>query len=137
MKNNANAVWKGKGIDGTGHVTSKSNILSQAPYSYKTRFEGETNGTNPEELIAAAHASCFAMKLAFVLDAEGFTATELRTECEITLEAGVITSAHLKLKARIPEIDKETFDDIVANSGKNCPISKLFNAKIIIDAELV
>ncbi len=137
MKNNANAVWKGKGIDGTGNVTTKSTILNQAPYSYKTRFEGETTGTNPEELIAAAHASCFAMKLAFVLDAEGFTATELRTECEITLEAGTITNAHLKLKARIPEIDKETFDDIVANSGKNCPISKLFNAKITIDAELV
>lgn len=136
MKNNATAVWRGKGIDGTGHITSKSKVLDHVRYSYKTRFEGE-RGTNPEELVASAHAACFAMKLAFVLDAEGLIATELVTTCEITFEAAIITSAHLTLKAHIPGIDQETFEEIVANSGKNCPISKLFNITPTISAELI
>lgn len=136
MKNNATAVWQGKGTDGQGRITTKSSVLNNVPYSYKTRFEGEA-GTNPEELIAAAHAACFSMKLAFVLDAEGFTPTELNTNCEINFEAGVITGAHLSLKAKIPGIDKETFDDLVTNSGHNCPVSKVLNITPTISAELL
>jgi lipoyl-dependent peroxiredoxin len=137
MKSNATATWQGKGIDGTGSITTKSNILHDVPYSYKTRFKGRDIGTSPEELIAAAHASCFAMKLAFVLESEGFVAKELRASCEITLDAGVITTAHLVLKAIVPGLAKSAFDELVANSGQNCPVSKLMKASVTIDAELL
>jgi osmotically inducible protein OsmC len=137
MKSSANAIWKGKGIDGTGSITTKSNILHNVPYSYKTRFQGREVGTSPEELIAAAHAGCFAMKLAFVIESDSLVAQELDVNCEVTLDAGVITKAVLKLKARIPGITKEKFDEMVANAGQNCPVSKLLNAQVIVEAELL
>jgi osmotically inducible protein OsmC len=137
MKSSANAIWKGKGIDGTGSISTKSNVLHNIPYSYKTRFQGRETGTSPEELIAAAHAGCFAMKLAFLIESETLAAEELNVNCEVTLEAGAITKAVLKLKARIPGITKEKFDGLVANAGQNCPVSKLLNAQVIVEAELL
>ncbi|HWY11508.1 MAG TPA: OsmC family peroxiredoxin [Bacteroidia bacterium] len=135
MKSNASAVWHGTGKEGTGKMTTNSGVLKDTPYSYTTRFVSGP-GTNPEEMIAAAHASCFAMKLAFVFDGAGFPVDSLETNCEITLESGAITSSHLKLKAKIKNVTKDQFDKLVDEAGKNCPISKLLNTAITIDAIL-
>jgi lipoyl-dependent peroxiredoxin len=137
MKSNAMAVWQGKGIDGTGSITTRSNVLHAIPYSYKTRFKGRDIGTSPEELIAAAHAGCFAMKLAFLIEAETLAAKELNVNCEVTLDAGVITTAHLTVKAIVPGMNREKFTELVENAGQNCPVSKLMNAKVSVTAELV
>lgn len=136
MERNATAVWNGTGKEGTGHLTTQSNFLNKAPYSFESRFNDGT-GTNPEELVAAAHAGCFTMKLSFVLTAAGFTATELETTCTVTLEDGAITSSHLTLKATIPTINKEQFDAAVADAKANCPISKLYNTTITCEALLM
>lgn len=135
MKRNATAVWQGSGKDGKGNLTSQSGTLSNTQYSYKSRFE-EGTGTNPEELIAAAHAGCFTMKLSFNIDAAGFTADELSTKCDITLEEGKITSSHLTLTAKIPGISQQAFDEAVADAEKNCPISQLLDTKISVEATL-
>ncbi|MGE0772108.1 MAG: OsmC family protein [Cyclobacteriaceae bacterium] len=135
MKRNATAVWLGTGKEGKGTLTTQSNVLTNTQYSYKSRFEDGT-GTNPEELVAAAHAGCFSMKLSFNIDAAGFKAEKLETKCEITLESGSITSSHLTLKAKVPGISKEKFDEAVAGAEKDCPISKLLNTKISVDATL-
>ena len=119
MERNATAVWNGTGKEGTGHLTTQSNFLSKAPYSFDSRFNDAT-GTNPEELVAAAHAGCFTMKLSFVLTAAGFTATDLETTCTVTLEDGAIT-----------------FDAAVADAKANCPISKLYNTTITCEALLM
>ena len=135
MKRNATAVWQGSGKDGKGNLTSQSGTLSNTQSSFKSRFE-EGIGTNPEELIAAAHAGCFAMKLSFNIDAAGFTADELTTKCDITLEDGKITSSHLTLTAKIPGISQQAFDEVVADAEKNCPISQLLDTKISVEATL-
>ncbi|MHB1177877.1 MAG: OsmC family protein [Daejeonella sp.] len=135
MTRNATAVWQGSGKDGKGNLTSQSGMLSNTQYSFKSRFE-EGTGTNPEELIAAAHAGCFTMKLSFNIDAAGFTADELTTKCDITLDNGAITSSHLTLTAKIPEISQEEFDAAVKDAEANCPISKLLNTKISVDSNL-
>jgi lipoyl-dependent peroxiredoxin len=135
MKRNATAVWNGTGKEGTGHLTTQSTTLNKTQYSFNSRF-ADGVGTNPEELVAAAHAGCFTMKLSFVLNAAGFTATELETKCDITLEDGAITSSHLTLKATIPTISQEQFDAAVADAKANCPISKLYNTTITCDATL-
>lgn len=135
MKRNATAVWQGSGKDGKGNLTSQSGTLSNTQYSFKSRFE-EGIGTNPEELIAAAHAGCFTMKLSFNIDAAGFTADELTTKCDITLEEGKITSSHLTLTAKIPGISQQAFDEVVADAEKNCPISQLLDTKISVEATL-
>jgi len=135
MKRNATAVWQGTGKEGKGTVTTQSNVLNNTPHSYKSRFE-EGTGTNPEELVAAAHASCFTLKLAFNIDGAGFKAENLETKCVITLENGAITSSHLTLNAKIDGITKEKFDELVADAEKNCPISKLLNTEITVDASL-
>jgi osmotically inducible protein OsmC len=139
MIRKATAIWQGTGKDGSGHLTTDSGVLDSTPYSFKTRFEGE-KGTNPEELIAAAHAGCFTMALAFGLQTAGFTPTELTTTAAVSLVpegAGfkVDTSA-LTLKAVIPGIEKAQFDEIAAGAEKNCPISKVLNARITLDATL-
>lgn len=136
MKRNATALWKGSGKSGNGTLSSQSGTLSNTQYSYKSRFE-EGTGTNPEELIAAAHAGCFTMKLSFNLDAAGFTAEELNTQCDITLDGGAITSSHLTLNAKVPGISQEKFDEAVADAKANCPISKLLNTEISLEAKLV
>jgi osmotically inducible protein OsmC len=135
MKRNATAIWQGSGKDGKGNLTSQSGTLSSTQYSYKSRFE-EGTGTNPEELIAAAHAGCFTMKLSFVIDAAGFTADELTTKCDITLDNGAITSSHLTLTAKVPGISQEQFDAAVKDAKENCPISKLLNTDITVEASL-
>lgn len=135
MKRNATAVWNGTGKEGNGHLSTQSGVLSKTQYSYLSRFENGI-GTNPEELCAAAHAGCFTMKLSFVLNAAGFTATEIETKCEITLDSGSITESHLHVKASVPGISKEQFDAAVAEAKDNCPISKLYRTNITHEASL-
>jgi osmotically inducible protein OsmC len=135
MKRNAKVVWQGTGKDGAGQVSTQSGVLNQNQYSYKSRFE-QGIGTNPEELVAAAHAGCFSMKLAFVIDAAGFKADTLESSCDIDLVDGAIISSHLTLRAIVPGISQEKFDECVADAEKNCPISKLLNTKISVNAIL-
>lgn len=136
MRRKANAIWKGTGKEGTGHVSTQSTVLTKTQYSFSSRFE-EGIGTNPEELVAAAHAGCFSMKLSFVLNEAGFTADEINTDCVITLENGAITKSELFLKAKIPGITKEKFDACAKDAKENCPISKLLNTSISLEAQLM
>jgi lipoyl-dependent peroxiredoxin len=136
MKRNATAIWQGTGKEGKGVLTTQSGVLKDTQYSFGSRFE-EGIGTNPEELIAAAHAGCFTMKLSFNIDGAGFRAEKLETKCLITLEEGAITHSHLTLQANIPGITKEKFDELVADAEKNCPVSKLLNAEISVEARLI
>jgi len=136
MKRNAIAVWHGTGKEGKGTLTTQSGVLNKTQYSFSDRFESGT-GTNPEELIAAAHAGCFTMKLTLVLNAAGFTPDETETSCDITIEGGVIKESHLKVKAKIPGITKEKFDEAVLDSKANCPVSKLLNTNITHEAVLL
>jgi len=135
MKRKATAVWKGSGKDGNGHLTTQSSILDKTQYSFNSRF-AEGKGTNPEELIAAAHAGCFTMKLSFVLNEAGFTADELTTDCAITIDNGTITLSELKLTAKVPGISKEKFQAAADDAKKNCPISKLLNTTITLETTL-
>jgi lipoyl-dependent peroxiredoxin len=135
MKRTATAVWNGSGKDGNGHLTTQSTTLKNTQYSYKSRFE-EGVGTNPEELIAAAHSGCFAMKLSFVLGGAGFTPDSLEVTSTITLEEGVIKSSHLVLKASIPGISAEKFKECAEDAKQNCPVSKALNMEITLDASL-
>lgn len=136
MTRNATAVWSGTGKEGKGTISTQSTVLSSTQYSYKSRFEDGV-GTNPEELIAAAHAGCFTMKLSFSLQEAGFTADELETHCDITLDGGAITESKLTLKAKVPGISQEQFDAATKDAKENCPISKLLNTNITLTAELV
>jgi len=135
MKRTGTANWKGSGKEGKGIVSSQSGVLNNNQYSYNSRFENGT-GTNPEELIAAAHAGCFSMKLSFVLGAAGFTPESIDTRCTITLENGAITESHLEVKASVPNIDEKKFNDCAADAKANCPVSKLLNANITMEAKL-
>lgn len=138
MKRNATAVWSGSGKEGKGNLTTQSTVLNQTAYSFNTRF-ADGIGTNPEELIAAAHAGCFTMKLSFVLGAAGFIADELTTHCTITLDPGVgaITASHLELKAKVPRITAEQLAVCVKDAEANCPVSKLLNATITSETILL
>ena len=135
MKRNSTAVWQGSGKEGKGTMSVQSKLFENAQYSYVTRFENSP-GTNPEELIAAAHAGCFSMKLSFVLGVAGFTPEKIETNCEVTLENGSITTSHLTVKASVPGITKEAFDAAVADAKANCPISKSLKSEITADATL-
>ncbi|MBW0162328.1 MAG: OsmC family protein [Sediminibacterium sp. Gen4] len=135
MKRQATAVWNGSGKEGNGHLTTQSTTLNQTQYSFNSRF-AEGVGTNPEELMAAAHAGCFTMKLSFVLGAAGFTPESLETKCTITLEDGVITSSHLQLTAKVPGISPEKFQECAADAKANCPVSKAYNMAISLEAVL-
>ena len=136
MKRSATAVWNGSGKEGTGTVTSKSNAIKDAQYSYKSRFE-QGVGTNPEELIAAAHAGCFSMKLSFVLGGMGFEPESIETTSEVDLDNGVIKSSHLNVKAKVPGITPEKFQEAAKDAKENCPVSKALNVTITLDAQLV
>lgn len=131
----AKAVWNGSGKDGNGTVSTQSTVLQNAQYSFKTRFEDGV-GTNPEELIAAAHAGCFAMKLSFVLGAAGFTPTTLEVDCGVTIDNGKVTQSALKLNATIPGIDKQKFDECAEEAKTGCPISQLLNTNITLETSL-
>lgn len=140
MIRKAKAVWRGNGRAGNGSLSTNSGVLADTPYSFRTRFENE-KGTNPEELIAAAHAGCFTMALAFGLQAAGFTATELTTEAAVALEPEGqgfrISRSALTLRAQVPNLDQATFARIAGDAEKNCPVSKVLNAAITLDAKLV
>ena len=135
MKRHATAIWQGSGKEGTGTLSTQSRILDKASYAFNSRFENG-KGTNPEELIAAAHAGCFTMQLAFNVGKAGFTPTELNTKCEITIEDFKITTSHLILQATIDGISQEKFDEVVADAKQNCPVSRLLNTDISIEATL-
>jgi len=132
----ATANWKGTGKEGKGTNTTQSGTLNNTQYSFKSRFE-EGTGTNPEELVAAAHAGCFTMKLSFDLNAAGFTADNIDTKCTISLDNGAITESHLEVKATVPGIDATKFAEVAAGAKANCPISKLLNTNITMVASLV
>ena len=140
MKRTATAVWNGSGKDGTGNLTTQSTTLNKANYSYKTRFE-EGVGTNPEELIAAAHAGCYTMALAFALQGAGFTPDSLETTSTITLDpsswAPTITQSALVLKAKIPGITSEKFQELAKGAEQGCPVSRVLKAEITLDATLL
>ncbi len=136
MKRNATAVWKGSVKEGTGKITTQSTILNEAQYSFKTRFE-EGIGTNPEELVAAAHAGCFSMQLAAYIGEAGFEVESIQTKCEINLVDFTVIGSHLIVEATVPELTNDVFQELVTKAEKNCPISKLFNAKITSTATLL
>ena len=139
MKRKVAAIWKGDGADGSGVLTAQSGAFTNMPYSFKTRFENDNGelGTNPEELIAAAHAGCFNMKLSFVLNESNFHPDELNTEAVLTFEDGKILSIDLKLDAKVPNISLDKFIELAEDAKKNCPISGALNCKINLNATLI
>lgn len=136
MERTATAIWNGSGKEGSGNLTTQSNVLSNTQYSYKSRFEQGT-GTNPEELIAAAHAGCFSMKLSFVLGSAGFIPDSIETTSTITLNNGVIESSRLAVKAKVPDITQERFQQCVEEAKANCPVSKALAVQITAEAQLL
>jgi lipoyl-dependent peroxiredoxin len=136
MKRIATANWKGSGKEGKGVVSTASTVLNNAQYSFNSRF-AEGVGTNPEELVAAAHSGCYAMKLSFVLNEAGFTPDDLTVTCAINFENGAITNSHLTVKGKVPGISKEKFEACAADAKANCPISKVLNTNITMEASLV
>lgn len=132
---NANANWKGTGKEGTGTLTTDSSVLKNEQYSFSNRFE-DAAGTNPEELIAAAHSGCFTMQLSFLLDEKGYTEKDLTTDAKVTFEDGAITNIHLDLTGSVKGIDKATFEEIANNAKEICPISKLLNTDITLTSTL-
>lgn len=135
IKRTASANWTGSGKTGKGTVSTASGVLNKSQYSFNTRFE-DGIGTNPEELIGAAHAGCFSMKLAFVLQAAGFTADSIDTGATVVFEGGVITDVHLKTHVHCASLDAAKFAEFAADAKANCPISKLLNTNITLDAQL-
>ena len=140
MKRKASALWKGTLKDGKGTISTESGVLSDTQYSFATRF-ADGKGTNPEELIAAAHAGCFTMALSLILGEAKLTAENLETTAEVTLEkvadGFAITAVHLILKGKVPGADQAKFEELAGKAKAGCPVSKLLNAKITLDATLV
>ena len=135
MKRKATAIWNGSGKEGKGNVSTQSTVLHQTQYSFGSRFE-EGIGTNPEELMAAAHAGCFTMKLSFVLGAAGFTPDSLETTCTISLADGVINKSELSVIGNVPGISIEKFQECAADAKANCPVSKAYSMEITLEAKL-
>lgn len=135
MKRTATAQWKGTGKEGMGKLSTQSTVLKNKKYDFRSRFDDGTY-TNPEELIAAAHAGCFSMKLSFVLGAAGYTPRKIETSCTITLENGAITESHLEVKAKVPRMKAEKFAECATEAKETCPISKLLNTNITMEASL-
>lgn len=140
MIRKAKAAWRGTGRDGDGDLSTDSGVLAETPYSFKTRFENE-RGTNPEELIAAAHAGCFTMALAFAMQQAGYTPTTINTEAAVSLDSDgggfKISKSALTLTAEVPGLDEATFKELAAGAEKNCPVSKVLNAEITLNARLL
>lgn len=136
MNRSAKAIWNGTIKEGKGHLTSQSQILNTTPYSFVSRFDNQS-GTNPEELMAAAHAGCFTMKLSADLTTAGFVPEELSTEAVVSLVNGVITKSALTLHAKVPGLNESEFLKIAANSKETCPVSKAYNLEITLDAHLL
>jgi len=139
MKRTASAVWSGDLKQGKGTITSASGVLKETPFSFHTRFE-QGAGTNPEELIAAAHAGCFTMATSAFLGKAGFKPDRLSTEAALTLEQvdgnWTITAIHLTLKGKVPGVDQQKFQEIAGEAKANCPVSRVLNAKITLEAKL-
>lgn len=139
MKKKAWAIWKGGIKDGGGTISTETGVLKDAPYGFKSRFE-DGPGTNPEELLGAAHAGCFSMALSLMLTEAGIKPERIETHAEVTLDKDgdgfTITASHLVVKAKIPGIDSAKFDQIAGKAKAGCPLSKVLNAKITMDAML-
>jgi osmotically inducible protein OsmC len=139
IKKSGSAIWSGGIKDGIGSVSTESGVLDKAPYGFNARFEGG-KGSNPEELIAAAHASCFTMAVSGTLGEAGMTAKQMNTTATVSLEkvegGFAITAVHLSLVAQIPGANEEAFQAAALKAKQNCPVSKLFNATITLDAKL-
>ncbi|BFM44790.1 OsmC family protein [Flavobacterium sp. CFS9] len=133
---NANANWKGTGMEGKGTITTQSTTLNNAQLSFKTRF-AEGVGTNPEELVAAAHAGCFTMQLSFLLSETGFVPEDLNTTAKVTFEDGTITLITLELSGSVPGITTEDFEKTAQKAKEICPISKLLNTEIALNVSLL
>lgn len=131
----ASANWKGSGKEGKGTLSTDSTVLDSTPYSFSTRFEDE-KGTNPEELIGAAHAGCFTMKLSFLLGDAGYTPTNLDTSAKVTFQDGKVVRIDLDLIGNVPNISESEFKTIADDAKANCPISQLLNAEIALTAKL-
>lgn len=136
MKRNAKAVWEGSLKEGSGKISTESNVLNNTQYSFKTRFE-QGNGTNPEELIAAAHAGCFTMQLTAYLNEAGFTVASIETKCDIDFQDKTVVGSHLSVLARVDDISTEKFQELVKKAETTCPISRLLNTEITSNATLV
>ncbi len=139
IKRHGSAIWRGGFKDGKGSISTESGALKDYPYGFASRFEGQ-RGSNPEELIAAAHASCFTMALSLMLSEAKLTAEQMSTAAEVTLEqvdgSYAITAVHLTLNAKIPGADRATFEKLAAQAKAGCPVSKLLKADITLDATL-
>jgi len=140
MKKTASAIWQGGLKDGKGQISTESGALNQAPYGFNTRFEGQP-GTNPEELIGAAHAGCFSMALSMILGEAGLTPERIETKAEVTLDKQpdgfAITAVHLILKAKVPGASEDQFKELANKAKAGCPVSKVLNANISLDATLL
>lgn len=140
IKKKGSAVWQGSLKDGSGTISTETGVLREAPYGFKARFEGG-KGTNPEELIGAAHAACFSMAFSLILGEAGLTAEKIETQAEISLEKQqdgfAITASHLTVQAKVPGASDAKFQELAAKAKAGCPVSKLLNAKITMDARLL
>jgi osmotically inducible protein OsmC len=140
MIRTASAVWKGGLNEGSGALSTQSGVFKDQPYSFQTRF-GDARGTNPEELIAAAHAGCFSMALSLFLNNAGLTAERIEAAAKLTMEAQgggfSITAVHLDVSAKVPGADDAKFQEAARGAKENCPVSKVLNAKITMDAKLI
>ena len=138
MKRIINAIWEGDGSDGRGVLSAQSGAFNQMPYTFKTRFENDngTLGTNPEELIAAALAGCFNMKLSFVLNEANFSPEQLNTDAVLTFQDGKILSVELNLKGKVPNISEDKFIELATDAKENCPVSGVLNCEILLNASV-
>ena len=136
MKRNATAVWNGSVTTGTGKISTQSTTLNNAQYSFKTRFEDGV-GTNPEELVAAAHSGCFSMQLSAFIGDAGFEAESIQTKCDINFVDGTIVGSHLTVEAKIPGLSNDVFQELVTKAEKQCPISRLLHTEITSTATLL
>ena len=139
MKRKVNAIWKGDGNDGNGVLSTQSGAISNMPYSFTTRFKNDDGklGTNPEELVAAALSGCFNMKLAFVLNENGYHPEELVTDAELTFIDGQITLIEMGLNGKVPNLKQSTFEEFADDAKNNCPISGVLNCEITVSAKLI
>ncbi|MFY0483890.1 OsmC family protein [Flavobacterium sp. PLA-1-15] len=135
MKRNATAVWKGSVKEGAGTLTTQSKVLDNSQYSFKTRFENGI-GTNPEELIAAAHSGCFTMQLSAYITEEGFEVESLETKCDVDFQDGSVVGSHLTVTGKVKDISEDKFQELVTKAENNCPISRLLDTKITSSATL-
>lgn len=136
MKRSSTVLWQGSGKDGSGHVSMQSGLLKDAPFAYATRFSNDA-GTNPEELIAAAHASCFSMKLSFMVQEAGFKTEILRTRCTVVFENGSITESQLEVEAKIPQIVADKFNQLAEQAKTDCPVSRALSVPVTLKAQLL